>query len=148
MKIIIASGYYDPLTIGHIEYLKLSKQFVGLDGKLIVIVNNDNQAFLKKGKSFMKCDDRIIIMNELRDVNDVIKSIDEDRTVCKSIEIIYNKYKKIYNDDLEIWFANGGDSFNDKIPEKSTCDKYNIKLIDNLGEKIASSSWLTGLKPL
>jgi D-beta-D-heptose 7-phosphate kinase/D-beta-D-heptose 1-phosphate adenosyltransferase len=146
MKIIIASGYYDPVTIGHIEYLKLSKKFIG-EGKLIVIVNNDDQAILKKGKSFMKCDDRIIIMRELKDVDDVIKSIDIDKSVCKTVEFIYNKYKNIY-DNLEIWFANGGDSFNNKIPEKIICDKYNIKLIDNLGEKIASSSWLTGLKPI
>ena len=32
MKIIIASGYYDPVTIGHIEYLKVSKivKFISL----------------------------------------------------------------------------------------------------------------------
>ena len=95
----------------------------------------------------MKCDDRIIIMKELKDVDDVIKSIDIDKTVCKTVEFIYNKYKNIYN-NLEIWFANGGDSFNNKIPEKIICDKYNIKLIHNLGEKISSSSWLTGLKPI
>jgi hypothetical protein len=39
-------------------------------------------------------------------------------------------------------FANGGDQFNDKIPEAVICNKYNIKLVDSLGDKIQSSSWL------
>jgi glycerol-3-phosphate cytidylyltransferase-like family protein len=150
MKIVIASGYFDPISgKGAIEYLKLSKQIAGLDGKLVVIVNNDDQAVLKKGKAFMSCEHRIAILKELRDVDDVIKSIDSDRTVCKTVEMVYNKYKKLYGDDLEIWFANGGDVYNDeKMPEKNICDKLGIKLTKKLGEKISSSSWLTGLTPL
>ena len=152
MKIVIASGYFDPLNgSGHIEYLKLSKNIAGVDGKLIIIVNNDEQAILKKGKYFMKCDERINIIRELRDVDDVIKSIDLDRTVCKTIELVHEKYTNMFkntNEKLDIWFSNGGDQFNDSIPEKPICEKLGIKLVDNLGEKISSSSWLTGLKSL
>lgn len=144
MKIVIISGYFDPINgKGHIEYIKLSKKFAGIDGKLIVIVNNDEQAILKKGKFFMNCEDRIIIINELKDVNEVIKSIDKDRSVCESIKYIYSIYK-----GNEIWFVNGGDSFNDNIPEKEICNKLGIKLLDGLGNKISSSSWLTGLKAI
>ena len=150
MKIVIASGYFDPISgKGAIEYLKMSKQIAGVDGKLIVIVNNDQQATLKKGRAFMLCDDRITILKELRDVDEVVKSIDIDRTVCKTVEMIYNKYKYIYENELEIWFANGGDVYNnEKMPEKSICDKLGIKLTEKLGDKISSSSWLTGLIPL
>lgn len=143
MKIVIISGYYDPITCGHIEYIKLSKEFAGKDGKLIVIVNNDDQAILKKGKFFMTCEDRIVIISELRNVDETIKSIDIDRTVCKTLEMIYKKYDKD-----ELWFANGGDAFNHNIPERPVCEKLGIKMVDGFGDKIRSSSWLTGLKPL
>lgn len=43
--VVVASGYFDPIHEGHIEYLKLAKQ---LGDRLIVIVNNDFQARLKK----------------------------------------------------------------------------------------------------
>jgi len=143
MKIVIISGYMDPLTCGHLEYIKLSKQLAGNDGKLVAIVNNDEQAILKKGKFFMTCDDRISILKELRNVDEVIKSIDKDRTVCETLKMIYSKYK---NDEL--FFVNGGDAFNDKIPETPICNELNIKLLDGFGEKIRSSSWLTGLKAI
>ena len=41
------SGYFDPLHVGHLEYISRSKALTGPGGKLIVIVNNDHQAFLK-----------------------------------------------------------------------------------------------------
>ena len=46
-KIIIVSGYFNPLHKGHIEYFKNAKS---LGDKLIVIVNNDNQRKLKDSK--------------------------------------------------------------------------------------------------
>ena len=143
MKIIIVSGYYDPLTVGHLEYIKLSKQLAKKEGKLIVIVNNDEQAVLKKGKSFMQCDDRVLIMKELRNVDDVVKSIDIDRTVCETLKMISSQYK-----GNELWFVNGGDAFNNNIPEIKVCNELGIQLLDGLGDKIRSSSWLTGLKAL
>ena len=143
MKIVIISGYFDPCTVGHLEYIKLSKELVEKDGKLLVIVNNDEQAILKKGKSFMPCDDRILIMRELRNVDEVLKSIDTDRTVCETLKMIYSKYK-----GNELWFVNGGDAFNNNIPEVKICNELGIKLLDGLGDKIRSSSWLTGLKEL
>ena len=54
--------------------------------KLMVIVNNDTQAILKKGKPFMNVDEIIKIIKELRCVDIVVKSIDNDRTVCKTLE--------------------------------------------------------------
>ena len=143
MKVIIVSGYYDPLTVGHLEYIKLSKQFAKSDGKLIVIVNNDEQAILKKGRPFMSCDDRILIMKELINVDEVIKSIDKDRTVCETLKIIYSN-----NKNQELWFVNGGDSFNKNIPEVKVCEELGIQLLDGFGDKIRSSSWLTGLKAI
>lgn len=128
MKKICISGYFDPLHVGHLEYIKKSKE---LGDYLIVIVNNDYQASLKKGKSFMKDTERVEIIKSIKWVDEVVLSIDTDRTVCKTLELI-----KPYA------FCNGGDQTNLTIPEKLICDKYNIKLIDGLGDKIQSSSWL------
>jgi cytidyltransferase-like protein len=129
-KIVCVSGYFDPLHIGHIEYFKTAKS---LGDKLIVIVNNDTQAQLKKSRSFMVCSERIQIIQELKCVDSVIESIDCDSTVCKTLESLNPKPHL---------FCNGGDQFNNSIPEKNICVKNNIQLVDGLGEKIQSSSWL------
>jgi cytidyltransferase-like protein len=127
-KIVCVSGYFNPLHYGHIEYFEKSKQ---LGDKLVVIVNNDKQAILKKGSSFMPEDERLKIIRSLRIVDFAVLSIDNDRTVCKTLESIRPHI-----------FTNGGDQTNDIIPEKEICDKLNIKLVDGLGCKIQSSSWL------
>lgn len=129
-KYVCVSGYFDPIHIGHLEYFKNAKK---LGDKLIVIVNNDEQAILKKGKPFMPADERIQIIKELKCVDIVVKSIDTDRTVCRTIETIEPK---------PTYFCNGGDQFNDIIPEAKICMDRNIQLVDGLGEKIQSSSWL------
>ena len=49
MKVVAVSGYFDPIHVGHLEYLRLSKK---LGDKLVVIVNNNHQCVLKKGKPF------------------------------------------------------------------------------------------------
>jgi len=125
---IAVSGYFDPIHKGHIEYLKLAKS---LGGKIIVILNNDKQAILKKGKVFIPFEERKIILESIEYVDEVFVSIDEDKSVCKSLEKI--------KPDI---FAKGGDRFSHEIPEVEICKKLNIKIVDNLGEKIQSSSGL------
>ena len=126
--IVCCSGYFNPLHAGHIEYFEKSKE---LGNKLVVIVNNDKQAILKKGSSFMPEDERLKIIRSLKVVDMAVLSIDEDRSVCKTLESVRPSI-----------FTNAGDQTNEKIPEKSICEKLNIKLVDGLGEKIQSSSWL------
>ena len=125
-SVVVASGYFDPIHVGHIEYLELAKT---MGDKLVVIVNNDWQATLKKGKPFMNEKDRLKIVSSLKCVDEVFLSIDKDKTVCKSLEAI--------NPDI---FAKGGDRFSDEIPESKICEKLNIDIIDGLGKKIRSSS--------
>lgn len=125
---IAVSGYFDPTHIGHIEYLKLAK---ALGDKLIVILNNDEQAQLKKGKIFMPLNERKIILESLNMVDEVFISIDKDETVCKSLERL--------RPDI---FAKGGDRNINNIPEAEICKKLGIVIVDGLGEKIQSSSKL------
>lgn len=129
---VAVSGYFDPIHVGHLEYFKYAKE---LGTHLVVIVNNDHQCSLKKGKSFMAEKDRVKIVEAIKGVDEVVLSVDEDRTVCKTLEMV--------NPDI---FANGGDRHNKEIPESKVCRKCNIKLVDGLGNKIRSSSDLTGLK--
>jgi len=116
MTVVAVSGYFDPLHVGHLEYLEMAKQ---LGDKLIVIVNSDKQAVLKKGKSFMNENDRAEIVAALKCVDEVFLSIDEDKSVCKSLEAI--------KPDI---FANGGDRSLSEIPETAVMKKYNIKMVD------------------
>ncbi|MGY8948499.1 MAG: adenylyltransferase/cytidyltransferase family protein [Flavobacteriales bacterium] len=132
MKTVAVSGYFDPIHVGHLEYLKLSKE---LGDRLVVIVNNNHQCILKKGKPFMDEKDRVEIVKSLKVVDEVFLSIDMDKTVCASLESI--------KPDI---FANGGDRSTEEVPESVICKKHNIQMTDGLGDKIRSSSDLTGLK--
>ena len=85
MKKVAISGYFDPIHVGHLEYIELSKK---LGDYLIVIVNNNHQCVLKKGKPFMDEKDRIKIIEAIEWVDEVFLSIDMDKTVCKSLEAI------------------------------------------------------------
>jgi cytidyltransferase-like protein len=134
-KVIIVSGYFNPIHKGHIEYFKLAKSLGDL---LYVIVNNDEQREKKGSKEFILQDERIIIVNALEVVDKVYLSIDRDKDVAKTIKKIFNENNSKYS----FAFANGGDQFKNTIPENKICAELGIELIDGLGEKIQSSSWI------
>ena len=127
MKKVCISGYFDPLHVGHLEYINKAKE---LGDYLVVIVNNNLQCKLKKGKFFMDEKDRVEIVKNLKSVDEVFLSIDKDKTVSKSLE----KLKPSV-------FANGGDRDQTNIPEMSEKD---IEFIFSIGgdEKMNSSSWI------
>ena len=127
---VCVSGYFDPFHVGHLEYLEKSRT---LGDKLVVIVNSDLQATLKKGKPFMPEQERCKIIGALRCVNKVVLSIDKDRTVCETLRSL---------EPVPSYFCNGGDQNNNTIPEGVVCSEKGIELRDGFGEKIQSSSWL------
>lgn len=126
--IVATSGYFDPLHIGHIECLELSKKQGDI---LVVIVNSDYQAILKKGKPFMPERERMAIVDSLRCVDYVFLSIDGDKTIVNSLALICP--------DI---FTKGGDRFGSEVPEAQVCKDMDIKIVDGLGAKIQSSSTL------
>ena len=134
-KTIIVSGYFNPLHKGHIELLKKAKE---VGDQLWVIVNSDLQRELKGSKAFMDQDERLIIISALGIVDKALISIDNDKTQCATLAKLADKYSS----DFELYFANGGDQNNDSISEVSVCKEKGIGLIDGLGGKIQSSSWL------
>ena len=134
-KAIIVSGYFNPIHKGHIEYFNKAK---ACGDRLIVIVNSDYQRALKGSKEFQKEDERVFIVSNFKSVDEVILSIDQDRTQSETIKSLYDKK----NDSYQLAFANGGDQNNTSIPEAPVCLELGIELIEGLGDKIQSSSWL------
>jgi len=134
-KAVIVSGYFNPLHKGHLELFEKAKEVGDL---LIVIVNNDKQRELKGSKFFQDQDERIRIIRALSIVDMAWISVDKDSTQNATLKVMVDKF---YG-SMKLAFANGGDQNNDTIPEAEICRQFNIELIDGLGDKIQSSSWL------
>ena len=133
MKIILVSGGFDPLHVGHVRLFKEARK---LGQELVVLINNDNWLKKKKGYNFMEEQDRKEIIEHLDMVDEVIISNHEpnteDMSICEDI-------KKIMPDV----FANGGDRSQTNIPEKEMCAELGIELVDNVGgDKIRSAQEL------
>lgn len=133
-KIVVVSGGFDPIHIGHVRMFEEAKK---LGDRLVVILNNDNWLKKKKGYVFMDENERKEILLALRPVDEVIiskhKKDPEDMSVCGELEII-----KPYI------FANGGDRTEKNIPELSLCNNIGCEMIFSVGKggKVQSSSWL------
>ena len=134
-KAIIVSGYFNPLHKGHLELFEKAKE---AGDALIVIVNNDKQREIKGSSFFMDEAERVQIIRSLSIVDMAWISIDEDSTQNETLKLMVDKFYETY----KLAFANGGDQNNNTIPEADICREYNIELIDGLGDKIQSSSWL------
>lgn len=134
-KAIIVSGYFNPLHKGHLELFEKAK---ASGDELWVIVNNDLQRKLKGSKEFMDQDERLIIVSAIKYVDNALISIDQDKTQRSTLAFLADKYIK----DFELYFANGGDQNNKSIPEGTVCKEKGIGLLEGLGDKIQSSSWL------
>lgn len=135
MKVVIVSGFFNPLHGGHLDMIEEAAR---MGDRLIVIVNNDVQQVLKKDKIILNEENRTRLMRALRDVDEVVLAVDQDPPVIETLEEIAKKYP---NDELI--FANGGDRDSEKvIPETEVCRKYGIKMVMSVGgnEKADSST--------
>ena len=135
-KVVVVSGYFNPLHKGHLELFRKAREYS--DDFLIVIVNSDLQRKLKGSKEFQDENERLEIINSIKYVGEARISIDTDKTQRETLRQLYNDYGKIW----DLHFANGGDQSNESIPETEVCNELGIKLIEGLGDKIQSSSWL------
>tara|TARA_Y100001938_G_C8085690_1_gene431851 strand:+ start:226 stop:702 length:477 start_codon:yes stop_codon:yes gene_type:complete len=139
LKVVVISGYFNPIHIGHIDYIQEARK---LGDKLIVIVNNDEQVKIKKSIPFMSDHDRIVIVKNIVGVDIATLSIDVDATVCKTLKREYDYHCQDYFFD-EMIFANGGDRGNGHVPEEDLCNELGIRMVYNVGgEKTESSSSL------
>ena len=137
--IIITSWYFNPIHPWHIECFELARQ---LWDELWVIVNNDDQAKHKTGLNeiFQDQEFRMSIVSSLKSVDRVLLSIDEDSSVCKSIQYMTDLIRAEYWIKTNLIFAKWGDRFVWNIPEVSVCSKLGIQIRDWLGSKTHNSS--------
>ena len=140
-KVIITSGYFNPIHIGHINLIREARK---LGDFLVVIVNNDEQVKMKGSCPFMPENERAEIIKALKYVDEVFLSVDsfsdgKEVPIPKSLEEVAKKYPG------KLYFAKGGDRDINHIPwqEKEVCDKFGIEVVTNVGGgKVQSSSWL------
>ena len=142
-KIILLSGGFDPVHIGHVRMFKEASIF---GDKVFVGLNSDEWLTKKKGKPFMPFEERREILQAIKYIDHVFSfSDDEQGTALKFLQSMNEAYIK--DRSSELYFGNGGDRTNDTTPEKMYCKSNGIKLLYELGGgKIQSSSKLTGVK--
>lgn len=134
-KILIVSGGFDPIHIGHIRYFKEAKS---LGDYLVVILNSDDFLINKKGYKVMPFEERKEILESIKYVDYVISCKDKDNSVCETLRKFKEEFKEYY-----LIFANGGDRNAENTLEKKVCEELGIELIYNVGgKKIQSSSEL------
>lgn len=114
-KRICASGYFDPLHVGHCDYLKNAKS---LGDILIVIVNNDKQ------KTHIRTPEheRKKIIESIRYVDEAVISSDESDSVCDTLKSLHPDV-----------FAKG---VCPSQSETELCKEMGIEIVTNVGSDI------------
>jgi len=128
-KIVMVSGGFDPVHVGHIRMITESAQW----GSVIVVINSDEWLIRKKGYVFMPWEERAEIIGNIKGVSIVSNVNDADGTVCSAL--------RRHKPDA---FANGGDRKKENTPEMKVCEELGIQMLWGTGgaDKPQSSSWL------
>ena len=74
-KVIILSGGFDPVHIGHVEMFKAAKE---MDATVVVGINSDDWLVRKKGQPFMPFEERKVILESMKYIDYVFGFDDED----------------------------------------------------------------------
>jgi cytidyltransferase-like protein len=132
-QISIVSGYFNPLHVGHLDMMEAAR---ALTGYLVVIVNNDDQQVLKKGKVIQVLGHRLRIVRALRVTDDAIGAVDHDATVRETLRLVRERYP-----DATLVFANGGDrSQRSAVAEAEVCEELGIELRFGVGGEAKADS--------
>ena len=133
MKVVIVSGFFNPLHGGHLDMIEAAAV---MGDQLIVIVNNDKQQLLKKGKIILDEKNRLRLLRAIKGVDNVVLSIDEDPSIIKTLEMVAQQHP-----GDELIFANGGDRDSEKaIPEADVCRQYDIAMVFDAGGNAKTDS--------
>ena len=139
--LIVTSGGFDPLHVGHLRCIKETAAIANNPTKfpkvlrplVVVIVNCDDFLKAKKGYNFMSLQDRMEIIDAIEGVDIVVPwhYTNDDFTVTKALHKIRPKY-----------FTKGGDRTDaTNIPEWEICQQIGCEIITGVGGgKVRSSS--------
>jgi cytidyltransferase-like protein len=136
-KFIAVSGGFDPIHIGHINYLKAAKILASSRKYKLMVILDSQEYLIKKGKGhpfYPSYEEREEILAAIKYVDIVVPQL--GTSTALSLEHYKPKV-----------FAKGGDraSLND-LPEEEvkTCNDNGIEIVFGVGgfEKPQSSSWL------
>lgn len=137
-RVVVISGYFNPIHRGHIEYAQAARDLAGPGGFVYAIVNSDAQAILKKGYSFVPEADRLAVVGALRSIDRAVPSIDADRTVCQTLEALCTG-----DGPRPTHFLNDGDSaYTGGSPEAPICARHGVEMVFAGNPKKQSSSWI------
>ena len=126
MKVVIVSGFFNPLHGGHLDMIEAAAR---MGDKLIVVVNNDIQQVIKKDKIILNEQNRARLIGALRVVDEVVISVDEEPPVIRTLRMLAEQ-----NPNDELIFANGGDRDSEKaVPETDVCREYGIEMVFGVG---------------
>ncbi len=119
-KIVLASGNFDLLHLGHVRYLEEAKRAGGENAELIVIVARDSTVEKRKGKK------PVMSENQRRSLVEALKVVDEAILGFEELDI--NKVLEKIKPDV---IAVGHDQDDmEKAVRKAAAEKgYNIQIV-------------------
>eukprot|EP00931_Biecheleriopsis_adriatica_P009618 TRINITY_DN110687_c0_g1_i1.p1 TRINITY_DN110687_c0_g1~~TRINITY_DN110687_c0_g1_i1.p1 ORF type:complete len:561 (-),score=125.48 TRINITY_DN110687_c0_g1_i1:21-1703(-) len=123
-RVVVASGYFNPLHYGHVSYLEKARD---CGTSLIVIVNNDRQAARRSsGEMSLPARERVKLIRSLQCVDAAVEAMDEDESVAETLRVLHP--------DI---FANGGGT-KPTQKECDVCQELGIQMYDGLGIQVLS----------
>jgi D-beta-D-heptose 7-phosphate kinase/D-beta-D-heptose 1-phosphate adenosyltransferase len=130
----IVSGFFNPIHKGHLDYINTSKVFCDY---LVCVVNNDIQVKVKGSKLFMDEEHRMIILQNIKAVDEVMLAVDFEYRSAETLLNIREKYKQ-----NKLTFYNSGDVTLDSWDpvELAICEEHNINInLINLAKTCSST---------
>jgi len=119
-KIVLASGNFDLLHLGHVRYLEEAKRAGGENAELIVIVARDSTVEKRKGKK------PVMPENQRRSLVEALKVVDEAILGYEELDI--NKVLEKIKPDV-IAVGHDQDDMEEAVRKAATEKGYKIQIV-------------------
>ena len=131
--IMVLSGGFDPLHVGHIRLLQHARDMASL---VVVGINSDDWLRRKRADIQTSFEDRCQIVASIRGVTSAVGFDDTDDTAVALIKMVSR-----LSPGAKIAFGNGGDRTSTNVPEVDICNELDVDLVWGVGgDRVESSS--------